>query len=110
MGIVYVVQEMPTHNIAPALAYGKIEVLLPANMQIAFSTAPAIRRLKTKLSNFGDKDYLLLTGDPVAIGTACAIAAYKNGGAFSALKWDRRDHMYIPVTIDTTEKGERDDY
>jgi len=110
MGKVYVVQEMPTHNIAPALAYGEIEVLLPSNMQIAFSAAPAVRRLKSKLRHFGDSDFLLLTGDPVAIGLACAVAAYFNGGKFSALKWDRRDHMYIPVKIDTTEKGERDDY
>lgn len=107
---VYVVQEMPNHNIAPALAYGEIEILLPSNMQIAFSVAPAIRRLRNKLRHFGDSDYLLMTGDPVAIGVACAVASHYNGGKFAALKWDRRDHLYIPVRVDTTEKGERDDF
>jgi hypothetical protein len=106
---VYVVQEMPTHNISPALKYGEIEVLLPSNTQIAFSTAPSIRRMRNKLRDFKDSDYLLLTGDPVAIGLACAIASFNNGGRYTALKWDRRDNMYIPVKIDVTQNGESDD-
>jgi hypothetical protein len=106
---VYVVQEMPTHNISPALKYGEIEVLLPSNTQIAFSTAPSIRRMRNKLRDFKDSDYLLLTGDPVAIGLACAIASFNNGGRYVALKWDRRDNMYIPVKIDVTQNGESDD-
>ena len=110
MGTVFVVQEMPKHDISPALRYGNVEILLPANMQIAFSTVPAIRKLKNKLRTYTDADYLLLTGDPVAIGIACAIVNFYNNGRFNALKWDRREHMYIPVKIDTTQKGESDDY
>lgn len=106
---VFVVQEMPNHDIAPAMSFGDVEVLLPSNTQIAFSTAPTVRRLKSKLRNYVDGDYLLLTGDPVAIGLACAIASFNNSGRFIALKWDRREKLYIPVRIDVTEKGERDD-
>jgi len=51
----------------------------------------------------------LLTGDPVAIGLACSIAAFYNAGRYTALKWDRRERMYIPVKIDITENGERDE-
>ena len=109
MSKVYVVQEMPTHNIGPALKYGEIEILLPANTQLAFSTAPSIRRMRNKLRDYKDGDYLLLTGDPVAIGLACAIASFNNGGRYTALKWDRRDCMYIPVKIDVTQNGESDD-
>lgn len=106
---VFVVQEMPNHDISTAMSFGEVEVLLPSNHQIAFSTAPTIRRLKNKLREYKDGDYLLLTGDPVAIGLVCAIASFNNSGRYTALKWDRRERLYIPVKLDITEKGERDD-
>lgn len=106
---VFVVQEMPHHNISSALKYGEIDVLLPTNTQIAFSLAPTIRRLRRKLRDYTDADWLLLTGDPAAIGLTCAIAASFNGGRFKCLKWDRRDNCYIPVTCDTTQNGEFDE-
>jgi len=109
MPTVYVVQEMPNHDLAPAMKFGEMKVLLPPYTQIAFSTAPTIRSLRHKLRNFTDEDYLLLAGDPVAIGLACSIAAMFNSGRYTALKWDRREHMYIPVKIDTTQKGESDE-
>ena len=65
--------------------------------------------LRRKLLQFSDKDFLLLTGDPVAIGLACSIASFYNSGRYSVLKWDRRERLYIPIRIDTTEKGEIDE-
>ena len=109
MTTVYIVQEMSNHDIAPAMKFGDMKVLLPANTQIAFSTVPTVRLLRRKLREYKDGDFLLLTGDPVAIGLACSIAAFYNSGRFTALKWDRREKMYIPVKIDITENGERDD-
>jgi hypothetical protein len=91
------------------MRYGSIEILLPSNTQIAFSTAPVIRRLRRKLMNFGDSDFLLLTGDPVAIGLVCSIASFNNGGRFTTLKWDRREKLYIPIKLDATENGESDE-
>jgi hypothetical protein len=106
---VFVVQEMFNHDISAAMSFGEVEVLLPPNHQIAFSTAPTVRRLKSKLRNYTDGDFILLTGDPVAIGLVCAIASFNNSGRYTALKWDRRERLYIPVRIDVTEKGERDE-
>ena len=106
---VYVVQEMPNHDIAPAMRYGELKVLLPSNTQIAFSTVPTVRLLKRKLRGFTDNDFLLLTGDPVAMGLASSIAAAYNSGRYRVLKWDRRERMYIPVSINITENGERDE-
>jgi hypothetical protein len=106
---VYIVQEMSNHDIAPAMKFGDMKVLLPANTQIAFSTVPTVRLLRRKLREYKDGDYLLLTGDPVAIGLACSIAAFYNAGRYTALKWDRREKLYIPVKIDITEKGESDE-
>ena len=107
--LVYVVQEMPNHDIAGAMKYGDPTVLLPSNVQIAFSTVPTVRLLRRKLRNFCDRDFLLLTGDPVAIGLCCAIAAAYNSGRVNVLKWDRREKMYLPVKLDITENGERDE-
>ena len=109
MPTVYVVQEMPNHDLAPAMKFGEMKVLLPSYTQIAFSTAPTIRSLRIKLRNFTDADYVLLAGDPVAIGLACSVAAFFNNGRYTALKWDRRERMYIPVKIDVTQKGESDE-
>ena len=109
MPTVYVVQEMPNHDLAPAMKFGEMKVLLPPYTQIAFSTAPTIRSLRHKLRSFSDDDFLLLAGDPVAIGLACSVAAHFNSGRYTALKWDRRERMYIPVKIDITENGESDE-
>ena len=106
---VFVVQEMPNHDIAAATRFGDLKVLLPANIQIAFSTVPTVRLMRRKLLKFSDQDFLLLTGDPVAIGLACSIASFYNSGRYKVLKWDRRERLYIPITIDTTEKGEQDE-
>jgi hypothetical protein len=109
MSTVFVVQEMPNHDLAPAMKFGEMKILLPSYTQIAFSTAPTIRVLRHKLRNYSDQDFLLLAGDPVAIGLACSVAAFFNNGRYTALKWDRREHLYIPVKIDVTQKGESDE-
>ena len=109
MSKVFIVQEMPNHDIAAAMKFGEMSVLLPSNTQIAFSTIPTVRTLRRKLREYKNGDYLLLTGDPVAIGLACSIAAFYNAGRYTALKWDRRERLYIPVKIDITENGERDE-
>jgi hypothetical protein len=103
---VYVIQETLQHNISGAMAFGKIEIMLPDNAQIAFSSVPTVRRIQRKLEKFSDADYLLLIGDPSAIGIACAVAAAKNNGRFKCLKWDKREKRYIPVEVDLFKKGE----
>lgn len=109
MSIVYVVSETQQHNIASAQDYGRIETILPPNAQIAFSVMPTIRRIQRKLDKFTDNDYLLLIGDPSAIGICCAVAASKNNGRFKCLKWDKRERRYIPLEVDLYKKGELDE-
>ncbi len=106
---VYVVSETLQHNVTPALKFGDIETILPPNAQIIFSVVPAVRRIQRKLEKFTDEDYLVLIGDPSAIGIVCAIAAARNNGRFKLLKWDRREHVYIPIQVDLNKKGESDD-
>jgi len=106
---VFVVSETTTHNIASALDYGRIETILPPNTQIAFSVVPTVRRIQRKLEKFSDEDYLLLIGDPSAIGICCAIAASRNHGRFKCLKWDKLERRYIPIEVNLFQKGDFDD-
>ena len=106
---VFVVQEVVGKNILSAEKYGDLELLLPEGSQLVLSTAPTVRRLKSKLKDFSDDDYLLLMGDPSAIGIACAVASSHNRGRFKCLKWDKREYKYYPVEVNLYEKGEIDE-
>ena len=106
---VFVVQEVVGKNILSAEKYGDLELLLPEGSQLVLSTAPTVRRLKNKLKDFSDDDYLLLMGDPSAIGIACAVASSNNRGRFKCLKWDKREYKYYPVEVNLYEKGEIDE-
>ena len=103
---VYVVQEVSGRNIASARQYGDFEVLLPPQTNIMLSSAPSVRRMKRILQDYKEGDYLLLIGDPAAIGVACSIAAFNNRGRYSILKWDRQEGVYYPVDIDLHQKVE----
>lgn len=98
---VYVIQETAGRNVLSAQEFGQLEVLLPPNANIVLSPGPTIRMVNRSLRKFSDKDYLLLMGDPAAIGIACAVAARANNGRFKLLKWDRLTSQYFPIEVDT---------
>lgn len=103
---VYLTQEVRNRDFSQALSYGDIVVLVPAMEQATVSTLPVVHRMLRKLVKFTDDDYLLLSGDPVAIATAAALAAHYNGGRFKVLKWDRLMERYLPLQVDLTlQKG-----
>jgi hypothetical protein len=104
--MVYVVQEQLGKNIISATKYGEIEVLLPTGSQITFSAGHVTEELKSKLSNFNDSDYLLLMGDPVAIGLATMVAAHWNKGRVKMLKWDKQEKVYYSVSVNLYHKQE----
>ncbi len=106
---VFLVQENPYINVLGAAEYGDIVVLFESGQQIMFSPQPAIRKIKRKLKDFDDGDYLLMMGDPAAMGIACCIAAEMNRGRFNILKWDKKQQRYYPVGINLNEKGEIDE-
>jgi hypothetical protein len=106
---VFLVQENPYISVLSAADYGEIVVLFESGQQIMFSPQPAIRKLKRKLKDFNDDDYLLMMGDPAAMGIACCIAAEMNRGKFNILKWDKKAQRYYPVSVNLNEKGEIDE-
>ena len=94
---------------AVAMLYINVQFVmttLPSNTNIMLSASPSIKRMKQTLQDFKDEDYLLLIGDPAAIGVACSVASYYNRGRYNILKWDRQEGTYYPVQIDLHEKGE----
>ena len=103
---VYVVQEVKGRNILSAKEFGELKLLLPEGSQIVLSAAPTVRKLKTKLKDFCDEDYLLLIGDPAAIGLAWSIASDFNRGRYKCLKWDKIEATYYPIEFDLYNKGE----
>ena len=105
----FLVQENPYISVLSAADYGEIVVLFESGQQIMFSPQPAIRKLKRKLKDFNDDDYLLMMGDPAAMGIACCVAAEMNRGKFNILKWDKKAQRYYPVSVNLNEKGEIDE-
>lgn len=101
---VYITQEVRGRDITDAVAFGDLQILVPAKEQVAYSTQPTTRRINRGLRNFNDEDYLLLSGDPIVIGIACAQAAQVNMGRFKALKWDRLEERYYPLVVDLYKK------
>ena len=106
---VFLVQENPYINVLGAAEYGEIVVLFDSGQQIMFSPQPAIKKLRRKLKDFDDNDYLLMMGDPAAMGIACCIASDMNRGRFKILKWDKIQKKYYSVSININEKGEIDE-
>ena len=114
--VVYVIQEIagtregrPKINILGAAEYGTFRFLLPELSQIIFSPGPLIFKLRKGLKDFGEKDFLLLTGDPAIIGVACAIVSDITSGKYKLLKWDKQERKYYPIEINLYERGEIDE-
>ena len=72
------------------------------------SAGAVTHKLRAALDGFNDNDYLVLIGDPVAIGIATAVACSWNQGRAKLLKWDREKSEYFPVQIQIYDKGELD--
>ena len=108
-GKVYVVQENPKFSVISAGNYGELVPLLPFGSQVVLSVAPTLSLCRKKLSSFSDNDYIMAIGDPTAIAIACMVAGENNRGVVKMLKWDKREKMYYPVTINLTGRKVEED-
>ena len=108
--MVYVVQEDSNKNLLAAQEFGEIRYLFPEGKNIMFSAGHVVRQLMGMMQKFCDKDYLLLVGDPAAIGIATAVASHWNKGRIKMLKWDRIQQKYFSVSANLyPPKGENYD-
>ena len=97
---VYIVQEMRGRDISGAFEYGDVKTVVPAGSQVTSSIGPICKIVEKELGDFKPmSDYLLLSGDPVVIGVACAFVSDVTSGFFRVLKWDRLEEHYQPILI-----------
>jgi len=97
---VYITQELRGRDFSDALSFGDLEVVIPSFMSVSSGHIDqVVERAETVLASFSDKDYLLLSGDPVCIGLSCAIAAFNNCGSYRVLRWDRLTQSYDEVQV-----------
>jgi hypothetical protein len=80
-------------DLSPALEYGDLHHLLVPG-KLPSDLRGTIAALDRGLETYGDDDYLLLVGDPVAIGIATAMAALANEGRVRVLRWHPRVRRY----------------
>lgn len=88
----------PVHDVTPAAVYGDVEVLINTN-HVGISMRPLVAMFKNALKDFSDDDYILPTGDPVAIAVASIIAAKNNRGNVNFLRFDRQTRQYIKIQV-----------
>lgn len=95
--VVYILQDDGTKNLTPARRYGNVIAFAGNDMPLFNQTW--VDTLEHWLSPYNPtRDFLLLTGDPVLIGVACAILG-KRWDQLSLLKWDRQSKDYTPITL-----------
>ena len=101
---VYITQEIRGRDISHAFQVGEVETLLPPDSPV---TQQNIKTVQETLHDFlTNQDYLILAGDPVWIGIACAVVSDTTGGLFRLLRWDRLSETYQPVLLDLwTHRG-----
>ena len=87
---------VPKYDLSSAVQYGELVYLLSPTAG-PFNTDSIVTELQRKLSDYTDKDYLLLIGNPCLIGWTVAIAAQKTGGLVILLQWSGKDQRYIPI-------------
>ena len=99
---VFVVQKPVKKNkILSATEYGELDLILSETEYIMYTPVSTISRIKHTLRNFSEEDYLLLIGDPVAIGVAVHFALLLNGNKAKILKWDNREFKYYSMKLET---------
>jgi hypothetical protein len=104
---VYVVQEVPKFNLSKALSYGELSIILPPG-NMSFSTDSTYKKAADRLKDFKQTDFLLLIGDPIAMGICFSIALALSGGKLNLLKWDRQTLSYLLVQVNINQAlGER---
>ena len=98
---VYVVQKPDKKkNILSATEYGELDFILSASDNIMYDPEMVTSNIRDSLLLFDDYDYLLLIGDPIAIGIATHFALLNNKKRAKILKWDNREYKYYTIQLE----------
>lgn len=92
-------------DLSPAEKFGRFIFVTGHPGNIFTNTLPTIiNHMRAVLKDFDDGDFILPTGEPVAIAAVAMIAAQANGGRVKFLKWNGLDRSYEPVTVNIGKK------
>lgn len=86
-----------------AANFGEVVKLTPDGSPPG-NVAPWLKMIREGVeASWADGDFLVLVGDPVLLAYAAyAIAdATAEGGTLRVLKWERRQHSYSPLTLES---------
>lgn len=86
-------------DLTPAKAFGELVHILPPG-SLPNNIEYVIETIHKSLRNITSDDFLLLVGNPIAIGIACAVASDKTDGKFGMLRWNPKVREYEPVMVD----------
>lgn len=92
---------VPKYDLSPASEHGTITFMLGPGNIFRDRLAQAVTQMTHVLHDFGEDDFLLAVGDPVAIAAAVLIAGKRNGGRIKILKWDRIANSYESFALPT---------
>ena len=98
---VYVVQKPDKKkNIMSAKEYGDLEFILSESDNFMYDPTVVSSIVEDSLQSFSDEDFLLLIGDPIAIGIATHFALLSNFKRVKILKWDNREYKYYSIQLE----------
>lgn len=99
MSRVFVIQQKAEIDITPAEQFGELVICLKPGRDFHLDPDKTTQILNEKLRDYGPDDFLLLMGDPVAIGVAAQIASQVNKGSVRYLLWMRRGRYYKAIRV-----------
>lgn len=109
---VYIVQEplkrdgatgdvVKRFDTVPLERYGELVYLTSwGELRDGFNVEHITAKLREKLADFCDRDFIVPTGNPALIALAVLIAADMNEGRVRMLDWRKNDEKYREVAID----------
>lgn len=90
-------QLVPKYDLSPAERHGELIYLLSPTAR-PWRPEPIVIELRQKLADYrAEQDSILLVGNPILLGLACAIASEMDGGRLVLLQWDGRRKEYVGV-------------
>ncbi len=93
------------YDLTPAEEYGELIFLLRPGNIYRDKLGDALEHLHEALDDYGPDDHILAVGDPVAIAAAVLVAASKNNGQISMLKFDRQAERYDAYVVDVADNN-----
>lgn len=104
MAKVFVTQEHPSLNYAPAEEFGEVVFMTIddySSIKNSLHNIDLIDELKNTVKEFDpDVDYIVISGSPVVSAIVFMLVGMMyQGRQINVLRWSNRDHMYQPTTI-----------